>query len=71
MIFEDVYGSWTGKRLSVDEAARLLGVCGRAFRRLVNRYEESGSDGLPDKRLSKASHRKAPVDETMEMIEKY
>jgi hypothetical protein len=26
-------------------------------------YEEEGMDGLNDKRLSQASHRRAPVDE--------
>ncbi len=27
MRFEEAYGVWTGKRLSQEEAARILGVC--------------------------------------------
>ncbi len=71
MLFEEVYGGWQGKRLTQEEAARMLGVCPRTFRRIVNRYEEAGVDGLVDKRLSQASHRRAPVDEVMELVEKY
>jgi hypothetical protein len=34
-------------------------VSDRTFRRYINRYEEKGIEGLYDKRLSKASHRRA------------
>jgi len=34
------YG-WTEKRLTQEEAARLLGVCDRTFRHYINRYEEN------------------------------
>ncbi len=30
--FEEAYGGWTERRLTQEEAARLLGVCTRAFR---------------------------------------
>ena len=40
-----------GARLTQEEAARLLGVCERTFRRYVDRYEDEGLDGPPDKRL--------------------
>ena len=42
------------------DAARLLGVCARTFRRYIDRYEEEGLDGLLDKRLTQVSHRRAP-----------
>ena len=44
--FEEAYEGWTRKRLSQDEAAALLGVCGRSFRRTIHRYEEEGLDAL-------------------------
>jgi len=42
MRFEEAYFGWTEKRLTQGEAARLLGVCDRTFRRYINRYEENG-----------------------------
>jgi transposase len=71
MLFEEVYGGWQGRGLTQEEAARMLGVCPRTFRRLVDRYEESGLEGLIDKRLSQASHRRAPVDEVMALVDCY
>ena len=46
MRFEEAYGGWQERRLTQEEAARLLGVCERTFRRYVDRYEEEGLDGL-------------------------
>ena len=51
MRFAEAYGGWQEHRLSQEEAARLLGVCERTFRRYVDRYEDEGLDGLVDKRL--------------------
>ncbi|MGC9197297.1 MAG: helix-turn-helix domain-containing protein, partial [Syntrophobacteraceae bacterium] len=70
MRFEEIYGGWQKRSLSQEEAARVLGVCPRTFRRLVNRYEETGLEGLIDKRLSGAS-RRAPVDEVFRLLEQY
>jgi len=71
MRFEEAYRGWHKGRLTQSEAAELLGVCDRTFRRYLSRYEDEGIDGLMDKRLSRASHRRAPVDEVMEMTERY
>lgn len=71
MRFEEAYEGWQSGRLTQEEAARLLGVCERSFRRYIRRYEEEGLDGLIDKRLEQASHRKAPVDEVMAVVEGY
>ena len=71
MLFEDVYSVWTERRLTQEEAAGLLGVCPRTFRRWSARYEEDGIEGLRDRRLSRASHRAAPVDEVMRMVDRY
>jgi len=71
MRFEDAYGDWQSSRLTQEEAARLLGVYERTFRRYIDRYEDAGLEGLIDKRLSQVSHRRAPVDEMMELVGRY
>lgn len=71
MNFEDILSLWTESRLTQEEAARMLGVCGRTFRRYIGRFHENGLDGLLDKRLIQASARKAPVDEVMALVERY
>ena len=40
MRYEKVYESGTKKCLTQEEAAELLGVCARTFRRQINRYED-------------------------------
>ena len=64
--FEEALDAWTEKRLTQEEAA-LLGVCARTFRRYVDRHEESGIDGLVDRRLPEVSARRAPVDEVLRL----
>jgi len=71
MRFEEALEDWTERRISQEEAARMLGVCDRTFRRYVSQYEEDGMDGLIDKRISRSSHRRAPVDEVFKMTELY
>ena len=65
MRFEEAWGGWQSRRLTQEEAARLLGVCERTFRRYVDRYEDEGLDGLLDKRLSQVSAQRASVDEVV------
>ena len=71
MRFEKVYTDWDGGRLTQEEAARILGVCDRTFRRYINRYEDEGVNGLLDKRLTQASARRAPLDEVMAVVDRY
>lgn len=71
MRFKEAYFGWTEKRLTQEEAARLLGVCERTFRRYLMKYEEEGMEGLTDKRLSQVSHRRAAVDEVIEITYLY
>jgi transposase len=71
MRFEEVYLGWSKSRLTQEEAAVILGVCERTFRRYIGRYEEEGEEGLHDKRLTQASFRRAPAEEVMEVIESY
>jgi transposase len=65
MRFEEAYEGWTEKRLTQEEAASLLGVCGRTFRRYLSRFEKDGLEALEDRRLTQVSHLRAPVDELM------
>lgn len=71
MRFEEAYESYQAKRLTQEEAARLLGVCSRSFRRYMNRYEEQGIEGLCDRRLNRLSARAAPVDEVIRLTDLY
>jgi len=71
MRFEETYGGWRKRRLTQDEAALILGVSSRTFRRYIDRYEESGLDGLADRRLTQVSHRRAPVDEVIALVDLY
>jgi transposase len=67
MRFEEAYTSWQDRRLTQEEAAQLLGVCERTFRRYIDRYEEAGLEGLLDRRIEEVSHRRAPVDEVVRL----
>jgi len=71
MRFEEIYGNWTERQLTQEEAARVLGVSSRTFRRYIEHYEEEGMEGLSDKRLTQASFRRAPVDEVLSLTEHY
>lgn len=71
MRFEEIYTSWTEKRLTQEEAARILGVSDRTFRRYLLRYEENGIEGLIDRRIEQVSWRRAPVDEVVALTTLY
>lgn len=68
MHFEKLYENWHSKRLTEEEAADLLGVSSRTFRRWCRKYEDDGITGLADKRLEKLSNKAAPIDEVIEML---
>jgi len=67
MRFDEAYTSWQDKRLTQEEAAQLLGVCERTFRRYIDRYQEAGLEGLLDRRMHEVSHHRAPVDEVLRL----
>ncbi len=71
MRFMELYDGWHKRRFTQSEAASILGVHERTFRRYIGRYEQEGIEGLYDKRITQASHRRAPVDEVMHMTEQY
>lgn len=69
--FEDALGRYRKRRLTAEEAGELLGLSGRHFRRLAERYDEDGREGLRDRRLGKVSPRRAPASELARMKELY
>jgi hypothetical protein len=71
MRFKEAYEGWHAGELTQIEAARLLGMCDRSFRRYLARYEEFDMDGLIDKRIEQVSQRRAPVDEVMKLVALY
>jgi hypothetical protein len=58
-------------KLSCVEAAELLGMSERHFRRLRDAYEERGAEGIIDRRRGRASGRRAGVDEIAWVIEEF
>ena len=71
MRFEEVYDRWAERRLTQQEAADLLNVSERQFRRQCRSYESDGLDGLIDLRLGQVSARRAPVDEVLRLVNQY
>ena len=69
--FMDVFGRWEASELSQLEAAELLGVGERTFRRWRNRCDEHGEAGLLDRRLGKASGKRVPSDRAEEVERLY
>jgi transposase len=70
MRFEDVLGRTERSELSQTEAAEVLGVSERTFRRWRERYREEGPSGLADRRL-RPSLRRAPKVEIERMLGLY
>ena len=70
-MFLNILNRWNLAELNQEEAAELLGVSERTFRRWTRRYEEGGEAGLVDRRLGKASGRRVPVDRAEEVERLY
>ncbi len=71
MRFKEAYEGWDQRLLTQEEAARIVGVSERTFRRYIERDEEAGLEALIDKRLEQVLHRRAPVEEVMAVQERY
>jgi winged helix-turn helix protein len=71
MRFEEAYQGWAQNRFTQEEAARLLGVSDRTFRRYLLKYKDHGIEGLIDKRIEQISHKRAPVDEVIALTTLY
>ena len=71
MKFESVLDRWERRELSQAEAAQVLGMSERTFRRWRDRYDDEGLEGLYDRRLGKASAKRVPVDEIERVLRLY
>lgn len=71
MKFRDVFGRCEEGGLSQLEAAELLGIDERTFRRWCRRYEEEGEAGLLDRRLGKPSPKRVSAAEAEEIEQLY
>jgi transposase len=65
--FRSVLDRYGSSELNQIEAAELLGVTERTFRRWYHRYEEAGDAGLLDRRLGGVSGKRVPVDREQEV----
>jgi transposase len=63
----DILGRYEAAEFNQLEAAELLGVGERTFRRWRQRFEDDGEAGLLDRRLGKASGRRVPIDREHEV----
>ena len=66
MKFEEIYSRRQARQLTQDQAAEILGVSTRTFRRWEDRYE---AEGLFDRRLGKLANNRVPADTAMEVLE--
>lgn len=71
MKFETVLERWHKRELSQAEAAEMLGMSERTFRRWRTRHEDAGLEGLYDRRIGQASARRVPADRVNAMLELY
>lgn len=71
MRFEELYARRQRRELTMAEAAEMLGITERTFRRGSTRYEADGTTGLEDRRLGRVSARAVPVDEALRMVTLY
>lgn len=71
MRFEELYERRQRRTLTIVEAAEMLGITERTFRRWSGRYQAEGAEGLQDRRLGRASARAVPVDEALRMVTLY
>ena len=71
MRFEELYERRQQRDVTMAEAAEMLGVTERTFRRWSGRYDAEGAEGLQDRRLGRPSRRAVPVDEALRMVTLY
>ena len=65
--FRSVLGRYEAAEFNQMEAAELLGISERTFRRWSQRYEDAGEAGLLDRRLGRVSGKRVPLDREQEV----
>jgi len=71
MRFEALLDRHERGELNQIEAAEMLGVSERTFRRWRDRLRDEGPEGLADRRIGKPSSRRAAADEILRMLGLY
>src|ERR1700740_1998529 len=71
MRFEGLLERHERGALSQGEAAEMLGVSERTFRRWRDRLRDEGPEGLRDRRIGKPSSRRAAAEEILRMLGLY
>ena len=71
MRFEGLLERHERGELSQGEAAEMLGVSERTFRRWRDRLRDEGPEGLRDRRIGKPSSRRAAAEEILRMLGLY
>ena len=67
----EAIGRWRRGASSCEEAAAALGMSERHFRRLRDRYEAEGAEGLIDRRRGRVSGRRVPLDRIEWVLEQF
>ena len=67
----EAVGLYKSGKVTCEQAAEWLGVSERHFRRLRDRYEAEGAEGIIDRRRGRVSGRRAPVDQVEWVIEEF
>ena len=71
MKLQDVILKAIAKKISWLEAAEIAGVTDRTMRRMRERYQEFGYDGLFDQRRGKRSVHRIPLEKVEELLRLY
>ncbi|MEK7351495.1 MAG: helix-turn-helix domain-containing protein [Nitrospirota bacterium] len=71
MRFEELYARRQQWDVTMAEAAEMLGVRERTFRRWSGRYDAEGDGGVQDRRIGRLSARAVPLDEALRMMRWY
>jgi transposase len=71
MRFERLLERHERGELSQAEAAEMLGISERTFRRWRDRLQDEGVEGLGDRRIGKPSSRRAAAEEILRMLGLY
>ena len=69
--FRSVLGRYEAGEVNQIEAAEMLGITERTFRRWCVRFEEDGEAGLLDRRLGRPSAKRVPPDDVAEIERLY
>jgi transposase len=71
MKLQDVILKALAKRITWLEAAEIIGVCDRTMRRMRERYQEFGYDGLFDQRHRKRTTLRVPLEQAERVLALY